>query len=256
MRIIIKIGSALLNKDNKLNYELLKTKIEEISELQKQGNEIILVSSGAVMCGMEIENINERPKDVLKLQLLSGEGQIKLINYYKELFEKENIRVAQVLLTHHNFDKQEEKNTITKIINSYLKQNIIPIINENDLVSKEEFESNNLFTDNDILTALIAKDLNIDLAIILTDVKGLYDFNPKSNSNSKLIEEINEINNDIIKMASKETNPFGLGGMYSKVIAAEMMMKEEIDVIVANGNLKIKDIMNNKVERTLFKGKK
>ena len=255
-KILIKIGSSLLvNNGNKFNYEFLKSKVREIAKLHKEGEEIIIVSSGAVACGMEIENLKERPKDILKLQLLSGEGQVRLIRYYQELFEKENIRVSQVLLTHHNFDRKEEMDTIIRIINNYLKQKIIPVINENDLVSKEEFESDNTFTDNDILAALVAKELKIDLVLILTDVDGLYNDDPKLNSGSKLIKEVKEINEDIKKIALKNHNMFGVGGMYSKVIAAEMLTKEGIDVVVANGNLEINNIINNKVKRTLFKGK-
>lgn len=254
MKILIKIGSALMSKDNKFNYEFLKSKVEEISELHKKEDEIIIVSSGAVACGMEIENIKERPKDVLKLQLLSGEGQVALMGHYRELFEKENIRIAQILLTHHNFDREEEKETIIKIINSYLKQKIIPVINENDLINKEELEAGNIFPDNDILAALISEDIKADLTLILTDVRGLCSNDPKCNANSELIEEVEKVDSKVKEIASKKTNPLGLGGMYSKVIAAEMLTRKGIDVIVANGSFSILDIINNKVKRTLFRG--
>jgi len=253
MRILIKIGSAITNKNNKFNYELIKTKVEEISRLHRENKEIIIVSSGAVACGMEAERLNQRPKDTLKLQLLSGEGQVILMKNYKELFEKESIRISQVLLTHHNFETEKEKETIVNILNAYLKQKIIPIINENDLINKEELEDNKLFPDNDILAALVAKEINADLAIILTDVNGLYRSNPKTNNNSELIEEVINIGENIKNMAQKDTNSLGLGGMYSKVIAAEMLTKSGINTIVANGNLKIKDILENKVKRTIFK---
>ena len=253
MKILIKIGSALTNKDNKFNYELIKEKVKEISELHKGNNEIVIVSSGAVACGMEIERLNGRPKETLKLQLLSGEGQAILMKRYGELFEKEKIRIAQVLLTHHNFDTQVEKEVIVDILCAYLKQKIIPIINENDLINKEELEDNKLFPDNDILAALVAKEIKADLVIILTDVNGLYKSNPKTNNNSELIEEVRNIDENIKKMAQKETNSLGLGGMYSKVIAAEMLTKSGINMIIANGNLRIGDIIENKVKRTMFR---
>jgi len=256
MRILIKIGSSLLNKDNKFNTELVRSKIKEISELYKKGNEIILVSSGAIACGMEVENIQERPKEVLKLQLLSGEGQIALMKNYKELFERESIRISQILLTHHNFDTYEEKKEIVKIINEYLNEKVIPIINENDLVNKEELQSGNLFTDNDILAALVAKELDVNLVVILSDVNGLYDINPKKNKNAKLIEVIDEINTKIKESASKDTNSLGLGGMHSKITAADMLTKEGINMIIGNGNKNILDIISNKVKRTLFIGKR
>jgi len=253
MRILIKIGSSLLSKNNRLNLELLRLKVKEVSKLFSEGHEIIIVSSGAVVSGMEIENLKERPKDTLKLQLLSGEGQILLMKAYKELFDKENIKIAQVLLTHHNLDTDKEGKTITRIINAYLKQKVIPIINENDLINKEELDNNYLFTDNDILAAIIANKLDVNLTVILTDVDGLFDSNPRLNKNPRLIEEVNEINERIKKIASSETNNLGKGGMYSKVLAAEMMKTKNIKVIVANGNLNLSDIINNKVKRTIFK---
>jgi len=256
MRILIKIGSALTNKDSKFNYELIKEKVKEISSLHKENNEIILVSSGAVACGMEAEKLNQRPKDTLKLQLLSGEGQVILMKNYRDLFEKENIRISQVLLTHHNFETEKEKDTIINILNAYLKQGIIPIINENDLINKEELEDNKLFPDNDILAALVAKEINANLAIILTDVNGLCKSNPKTNKDSELIEEVINIDENIKNMAQKDTNSLGLGGMYSKVIAAEMLAKSGINTIIANGNLNINDILKNKVKRTIFKAEK
>ncbi|MEK6890542.1 MAG: glutamate 5-kinase [Nanoarchaeota archaeon] len=251
MKIIIKIGSALLSKGNIFNYKFLESTINEISKIHKE-NEIVIITSGAVALGMEIENIKERPKEILKLQLLSGEGQVKLINYYYELFKKNRIDIAQILLTHHNFSTQGEKDNFSKIISEYLKQKVIPIINENDLISKEELNYKNLFSDNDILAALIAKEIKADLLLILTNVDGLYDSNPNSNKNAKVIELVNNINEKIKAMASKETNSLGLGGMYSKILAAEMVKKDKVKTIIANGKYSIIDILNNKVKRTLF----
>lgn len=257
MKIVIKIGSALLNQDNKFNHDFLAKKVKEISHLHKE-NQITIVTSGAVAAGMEVSNLKTRPKETIKLQLLSGEGQVRLINYYYDLFKKENIRIAQVLLTHHNFNTEGERTAISKIINEYLSQKIIPVINENDLISKEELDYKNLFPDNDILTALIGKEIKADLVIILTDVDGLFNSNPKSNTNgdSHLIEEVSHITEDIKKMASNETNSLGLGGMYSKILAAEILNKSNTDLIVANGRHNLNDIMNNKVKRTLFKAQK
>jgi len=255
MKILIKIGSALISQNNSVNYKWLKQKVKEIAKLHKKGHDIVIVSSGAVAAGMETEKLEKRPKDTLKLQLLSGEGQIKLMKYYQDLFNKYRIGITQVLLTHHNFDKIIEEKTIVRILNAYLRQKTIPIINENDLISKEEFEANKIFTDNDILAALVANGLKVDLAILLTDVDGLCKIDPKINKCAELVEEVTEIDEKIKRMASKESNSLGLGGMYSKVKAAELMIKQGVDVIVANGNKKIEDILNNKVKRTLFKKK-
>ena len=253
MRILIKIGSALISRGNRINCAWLELKVKEIAELHKQGHEIILVSSGAVAAGMEIENINVRPTDTLKIQLLSGEGQIKLMKYYKDYFKEHNILIAQVLLTHHNFANRGEERTIKTIMEAYLRQGTIPIVNENDVVNKEELEYKRIFTDNDILAALVAIRLNVDLLLILTDVEGLYMGDPKQNSDVDLIEEVEVIDRRIKTMASRETNPLGLGGMYSKVKAAEMVTEQGIETIVANGHFSISDILSHQVKRTLFK---
>jgi glutamate 5-kinase len=256
MRILIKIGSAQISKGSRINYRWLKSKVREIAELHEQGNEIILVSSGAVAAGMEVEKLTKRPLDVLKLQLLSGEGQIRLLKYYKDYFKTYKIIVAQILLTHHSFAIEEEKKSIIQIIDAYLKQGTIPIINENDLVCKEELEYKRMFTDNDILTALVGTAVKSDLVIILTDVDGLYKGNPKTNLNADLIENVDILDNSIKKMASADTNELGLGGMLSKVQAAEILTKQGITVLVANGKYKLADIIQNKVKRTVFTGKK
>ncbi len=202
---------------------------------------------------MEILNLKERPSDALSLQLLSGEGQVALIKNYKDLFDKENIRISQVLLTHHNF-LAKEKQAITKILNSYLERGVIPIINENDLINKEELEKNKIFTDNDILAAIISTELKVDLAIILTDVDGLFTCNP-SKENAIFIEKVEDITKETKKLANGKGN-LGKGGMHSKIIAAEMMCKEGIEVIVGNGNKNILDLISNKERRTIFKKNK
>ena len=252
MRIILKIGSALISKGPCINYRWLKGKVHEIAGLLEQKHEIVIVSSGAVAAGMEIERLKTRPSEVLKLQLLSGEGQIKLMKYYKDYFKSERIIVSQVLLTHHNFSTGEERKTVKRIMNAYLEQGTIPIVNENDLVNKEELEYKRTFTDNDILTALVAVSIEADLAILLTDVNGLYRSNPKKDSCAELVEVIPEIDDSIRKMADQETNTLGLGGMESKILAAEMMTAKGIDVIAANGHLGLEDILNNRVKRSLF----
>ncbi len=255
MRILIKIGSALTKKDNHFNSDLIKQKVDEISRLHCEKNEIILVTSGAIACGMEIDKITERPKDTLALQLLSGKGQALLMKNYFELFNKNNIKTAQILLTHHNLDTQKEKENLINVLEAYLKEETIPVINENDIISKEEIEQNSYFSDNDILSSLLASLLKVDILLILTDVDGLFNKNPKKESGSLLIEEINEITLEVKEMASKETNSLGLGGMYSKILAAERLLEKKITTIIANGNKGIEEILSGKVKRTMIRKK-
>lgn len=253
MKILIKIGSALLTKNNKPNIPFLKRIVKEISNLNKK-HEIILVSSGAVAFGMEIQKLSKKPKDTIKLQMLSGLGQTKLTENYRRLFNKNKTKIAQVLLTHHNLSTEKEKEIIKKILNEYLKRNIIPIINENDIISKEEFSDNGIFSDNDILSALIGKELKIDLAILLTNVNGVFDLNPK-NKSAKIIPEIKNITPKTINNTSGKSKN-GRGGMESKLKAAKILQKNKIDTIIANGNFSLNKIIKNRINRTIIHGKR
>jgi glutamate 5-kinase len=253
MRICIKIGTALISRGNRLNYRWLKGKVREIAALHKQGNEIVIVSSGAVAAGMEIAGRTIRPTETLELQMMSGMGQIRLMKYYKDYFRPEGIHVAQILLTHHNFASKNEESTIREIMESYLRAGVIPIVNENDMINKEEVEFRPVFTDNDILAALVAVRVKADLLLILTDVDGLYQGNPKQDRLAKLVEEVELIDHRIEQMAARESNPLGLGGMASKVQAAKMVAFHGIDTIVANGRYPIGQVLDAKVPRTRFR---
>ncbi len=253
MRICLKIGTALITRGNRLNHRWLKAKVREIASLHKQGNGIVLVSSGAVAAGMEIAGLTDRPTETLKLQMMSGMGQIRLMKYYKDYFKPEGIHVAQILLTHHNFASTSEERTIREIMEAYLQERVIPVVNENDMINKEEVEFKPVFTDNDILAALVAVRVEADLLLILTDVDGLFQGNPKQDSRVKLVEEVEVIDRRIEEMAAKETNALGLGGMASKVHAAKMVASAGITTIVANGRYPLDEVLGEKVPRTLFR---
>ncbi len=253
MRIVVKIGSALISRGCSINYNWLGDKIKEISALIKEGNQVVLVSSGSVAAGMEVRNVKVRPKETVELQLLSGQGQVKLMEFYRNWFRDESVFVAQMLVTHHNFATSKEKQSVHNIIEAYLERGILPIMNENDLVNKEELDYERLFTDNDILSSLIAKEMNADLLVMLTDVDGLYNGNPKKDENAELISVVEKIDKNIKNMATPETNSLGLGGMFSKVAAAETCVKAGIDTIVANGHKDLGQIISGLAPRTLFK---
>jgi glutamate 5-kinase len=256
MRIVVKIGSALISRGCSIDYNWLGDKIKEISAIMKEGHEVILVSSGSVAAGMEVRNVKIRPKDTVELQLLSGQGQIKLMEFYRNWFRDESIFIAQILVTHHNFATSKEKKSVHNIVESYLERGILPILNENDLVNKEELDYERLFTDNDILSSLVAKELGADLLVMLTDVDGLYNGNPKKDDNVDLIEYVEKIDDNIRKMATTETNSLGLGGMFSKIVAAERCTEAGIDTIVGCGHRPLVKIINGEEPRTIFKGVK
>ncbi|MBI9107409.1 MAG: glutamate 5-kinase [Spirochaetales bacterium] len=255
MKLLIKIGSALISRDNRIDYSWLTKKVDEIASLYREGVQPIIVSSGAVAAGMEIKSLRKRPVDTISLQMLSGMGQVRLSRYYKDLFKEKYIFTAQLLLTHHNFDNQSEVETITSIINQYLEEGVIPIINENDMTNKEEFDSEGNFTDNDILAAFVAISADVDKALILTNVDGLYADDPNNGAGGKppeLIRNVDRIDERVLSMASSGKSELGLGGMRSKILAAEKITSKGIETIVANGNYSIIDIIENKVPSTIF----
>ena len=255
-RILIKIGTSTITSKQKINLELLYKKSKEIAGLKRKGKEIIIITSGAVGAGMEIENLRVRPTNPLKLQLLSGKGQVRLMKLYKDYFKIHNIQVAQVLLTHHNFDSKDEVKNIKDVVRGYLKEGTIPIINTNDVVTKEELagKSNNYFSDNDELAALVSEALDVDLLLMLTDVDGLCTKDPRKNKRHILIKQVNKINKKIERMAAAEGSMMGLGGMLSKVLAAKRVGKKGIVTIVANGRYRLDDILGGRVNRTVFVG--
>ncbi len=254
MRYLIKMGSALISKENTIDLHWLSKKIQEISRLHRRGDEIIIVSSGAVAAGMETRGLAKRPQDTLQLQLLAGQGQVKLTKYFKDLFMEKQIYIAQILLTHHNFVNRREVSTIRAILEAYVRDGVVPVINENDMINKEELDYQRSFTDNDILAGLVAKNLPVDCAVILTDVDGLFQGDPKAGNHTRVIPEIPEITDDIRHMASRGKSDLGLGGMASKIQAAEIVTSAGIDTIVANGRRPLPAILDGTAPRTLFHG--
>ena len=249
MKLLVKIGSALISRDSRIDYNWLSRKVDEVSSLYREGVKPIIVSSGAVAAGMEIKS------DTVSLQMLSGMGQIRLSKYYKDLFKEKYIFTAQLLLTHHNFDSGSEVDTVTEIINKCLDEGVIPIINENDMINKEEFDTEGTFTDNDILAAFVAAAVGVDKAVLLTNVDGLYAGDPNKSRDGEgheLIRRVDNIDEKIIEMAADGKSELGLGGMRSKVLAAKMITESGIETIVANGNYSIIDILEDRVPSTIF----
>jgi glutamate 5-kinase len=255
MTILVKVGSALISDGPRVRFPWLAQKVWEMAALIADGHRMLIVSSGAVAAGMELQGLTVRPRDVLDLQLLSGIGQVRLMKYYKDLFKQHSVPVAQILLTHHNFSSTRERDTITEIIDAYLSRGIIPIVNENDMVDKEEFDFEKSFSDNDLLAAIVAINAKVDLAILLTDVEGLYASDPKKDEKAPLIEEVNEVTSEIEAMAGTESNPLGLGGMRSKLTAAKRIMGAGIPTIIASGHHSLEDIIKKRVPSTLFRPK-
>lgn len=183
--IVIKIGTTSLIKEGQLMEPIVVSLAQKIKDLQESHN-FVIVTSGAVSLGAHELGYQFRPTSMKKLQVASSVGQIKLINEYQKIFSKYNLKIAQVLITKNLIDDREQFINTTQALNELLSQNIIPVINENDIVATEELK----FGDNDRLSAIVSIIVNASKLLIVTNKEGLYDFNPDKNSEAKVIDFI------------------------------------------------------------------
>src|SRR6195952_4461661 len=211
-RIIIKIGSNVFTKENGLpDLERIEHLVGQIAAIKKQGKEVILVSSGAVASGRSLITISEKYDAIAARQLLASIGQVKLINTYSNLFERFNILCSQVLVTKEDFRDRMHYLNMKNCLEILLQHQVVPVVNENDVVSVTEL----MFTDNDELAGLIASMLNAQALIVLTNVDGIYDGDPKL-PGSKVIEEVDEATPDFSSFVTSGKSQFGRGGMITK----------------------------------------
>lgn len=236
-RIVIKIGSNVLTKENGLpDYQRIDHLTRQIAAIKEQGREVILVSSGAVASGRSLLPVTDRCDDVATRQLFASIGQVKLINTYSQLFEKLGLICAQVLVTKEDFRDRVHYLNMKNCFSILLQHHVIPVVNENDVVSVTEL----MFTDNDELAGLIASMLNADALIILSNVDGLYNGDPKD-KNSKVIRSVDRTLTDFSSFISAKKSQFGRGGMITKSHMAHRIARLGIAVHIANG--KTEDVL-------------
>ncbi len=249
-RIVIKIGSNVLTrKDGLPDLERIAHIVEQISEIKKQGKEIILVSSGAVASGKSVLSVSDKFDAVATRQLFASIGQVKLINSYSELFEKQGLICAQVLVTKEDFRDRLHYLNMKNCFGILLQHNVIPVVNENDVISVTEL----MFTDNDELAGLIASMLNADALIILSNVDGIYNGNP-ADSNSEVIRYIDPTFSDFSGFITTQKSQFGRGGMITKSHIALKAARLGISVHIANGKTEnvLPRLLNQDVINTCF----
>ena len=235
-KTVIKVGTSTLTYDNgKVNYRRIESLCKVLADLQNSGEDIMLVSSGAVGVGMGKTGLSKRPSEIKKKQALAAIGQCELMYMYDKIFGEYNHSVAQILLTADAVETESKRQNINNTIDELLNMGIIPIINENDTVSTDELEGNN-FGDNDMLSAIVSHITGADRLVILTDIDGLYDSNPRQNENAKKIDVVTKINKTILDMAAGTGSNRGTGGMITKLQAANYATKCGIEVDVINGS--------------------
>ena len=233
MRIVVKVGtSTLAHPTGRLNIQRMEKLCKVLSDLKNMRHEIILVSSGAIAMGFGKLNLSERPKDVPTKQASAAVGQCELMYIYDKLFTEYNHTVAQLLITAPDIEaggvrKQNFHNTLARL----LELGALPVINENDTISTEEFG----IGDNDTLSAIVAVTIHADLLILLSDIDGLFDGDPRKNPDAKLIDTVEKIDEHIISLGGGSGSNLGTGGMATKLRAAQMATAAGCEMVIANG---------------------
>ncbi len=249
-KILIKIGSAVLTGTDGLDLKIIDSLAQEMCDLTRRGFSIVLVTSGAIASGKHRLNILGKLKSIPEKQAAAAVGQGRLMRVYSKAFEKNNLYVAQILLTLADLTDRQRYLNIRNTLSTLMEWHVTPIINENDSVAVDEIK----FGDNDNLAAMIANVIEADLFINLTATDGLNDSNPSQSKKAKLIPLVCEITDEIEMAATTETSAVGTGGMKSKIIAAKKVTSIGIPCIIAPGKRKkiLSDIMLGKEVGTLF----
>jgi len=233
-RVVIKLGTGVLTAGtDRLNRPRMVDLVRQIAFVRELGCEVILVSSGAVSAGWEALNFPQRKKSLSEKQLFAAVGQSRLMNLYAQLAEIYGLTVAQTLLTRDDLrDRRRYLNARNTFLNC-IERGVLPIVNENDVVAVDEIKVG----DNDNLSALVASLVSADLLLICSDIEGLYTADPRANKNTKLIEEVKTIDENIWGLAGEAGTHHGTGGMRTKIQAADLATRSGIETIIAAGDL-------------------
>lgn len=251
-RIVIKVGSSSLTHPTGLiNIRKIEKFVKVLADLKNSGKEVLLVSSGAQAVGIGKVGLQEKPKDMPTRQAVAAIGQCELMYIYDKQFSNYHHIVSQVLLTKDVIDVESRKQNVINTLTKLLEMGSLPIINENDTVSYEEIE----FGENDTLSALVGELVSADLLIILSDIDGLYDSNPRTNPGAKLIPVVEKIDDSILALAGDAGSKLGTGGMITKIHAAQIAARAGFDMVILNGADpdRLYDLFEDKPVGTLFK---
>lgn len=227
-RIVIKVESSVLTEKNEIAKERMLNLVSFIVEVRKK-YEVIFVTSGAVAAGYTALKLDKR-EDISK-KVLAAVGQPILMSSYKKKFDIYDTDTSQILLTEDDFNSRKRTEIFKQIINTSLKEDIIPIVNENDISSTLD----QLFGDNDQLAASVTHHTNSDLLVILSDIEGYYDSKPSENPDTQILKEVNNISKDELTAAYSPDNESVSGGIFTKLVAAEFLMNKKRDMFLCSG---------------------
>ena len=252
-RVVIKVGSSTLtNVEGTIDRRYVSDLVGHVSELTAGGCQVVLVSSGAIAAGVERLGLAERPTDMPGLQAAASVGQVALIEAYAEGFAEHGVLAGQVLLTRNDTGHRESFLHARDTFERLLQLGAIPVVNENDTVAVDEIR----FGDNDTLAALVATMVNADLVVLLSDIEGLYDADPRLSEEATLLEQVDELTDDLMAAAGGTGSTIGSGGMATKIEAANVLMKAGIPMVICDGRRPrvIVDAAEGRPVGTMFDG--
>ncbi len=256
-RIVVKLGtSTLTHPSGKLNLRKMEKIVRALSDIHGAGNEVILVTSAAISAGTAKMHLEERPTELRMKMAIAAIGQARLMHIYDTLFSEYNRTVAQILLTGDNVMDEAKEQNLSNTFSALLEMGVIPIVNENDSVSSAEIEVGNhkVLGDNDTLSAIVARLCKADLLILVSDIDGLYNKDPRKNPDARLLHEVHQLTPEILEMAGGAGSSRGTGGMQTKLTAARIAMDAGIDMVIANNKRveNLYDILDGKPVGTRF----
>ena len=251
-RIVIKVGTNVLSDGDLVDVKFIGRIAAQISSLVKKGKHVILVTSGAIGMGAKKLGLQPRTSSIKKRQACAAVGQGFLMHEYQEAFDRYNQKVGQVLITNAILNNRKYYVNLKNSVETMLTMGVVPIVNENDCVSIDEIDL--AFGDNDKLSALVASKIDAELLVILTDVDGLYDKNPRKSKTAKMVDTVFEITEGIEEMAGRAGSCVGTGGMKSKINAIKIASQAGCKVVLAHGREKdvINRIMSGEKLGTIF----
>lgn len=255
-RIVVKIGTSNVTHEETGDINLLKLDkfAQVLTDIRSRDKDVIIVSSGAIGAGRTALGIKNKPSELPVKQACAAVGQARLMMIYQKLFAEYNQTIAQLMVTKHTLtnpiSRTNAQNTLTELLN----MGVIPIINENDPVSTDQIQ-NEVFGDNDTLSAIVAELVDADLLILLSDIDGLYTDNPRTNPDAKFIELVESVDDNMMQYAKGASTTWGTGGMTTKLEAAKIANGAGVDMIICNGSdvVNISRILDGKDIGTVFK---
>ncbi len=237
MRIVVKVGtSTLAHVTGRLNIQRMERLCRVLSDLKNAGHEIILVSSGAIGMGVGKLNLPGRPADMPSKQAAAAVGQCELMYTYDKQFTEYSHTVAQLLLTGEDIKSEQRSRNVRSTLSRLLELGALPIINENDAVATDEIGVENTIGENDSLSAIVAAAIGADLLVLLSDIDGLYDKDPRRHPDARLIPTVERVDDELFTLAEDSSTGLGTGGMITKLRAAAIATEAGCEMVIANGS--------------------